>query len=62
MIQNKRENLLRMQEVRAMTGLQYDEIYSKIRSSEFPEPIKMGGRINVWPEQDIEAWIAKRNG
>ena len=51
-----------MQEVRAMTGLQYDEIYSKIRSSEFPEPIKMGGRINVWPEQDIEAWIAKRNG
>lgn len=33
--------------------------WRNIRAGTFPKPIKMGSR-NVWPEEEIEAWVEAR--
>lgn len=35
-------------------------IWDKVRSGEFPVPIKLTKRITAWRIEDIEAWMASR--
>lgn len=35
-------------------------IWDKVRTGEFPAPIKLTERITVWRIEDIEAWMASK--
>lgn len=49
--------LLRLPDVKAVTGLSKSTIYSKIADGTFPKQISLGPRIVVWLESDIQKWI-----
>ena len=35
-------------------------IWDKVRSGEFPTPVKLTERITAWRIEDIEAWMASK--
>ena len=52
------ERLLRLKEVKNMTGWTGDStIYKKIKENTFPLPDKRGGYTNVWKLSVIELYI-----
>ena len=51
---------LRLPEVRSTVGMSRSQIYRLIQSGEFPKPVKLGLRVSVWPDNDIQAWQAKQ--
>lgn len=51
---------LRMPEVEKTTGLKKVTIYRLIKRSEFPSPIKLGGRASGWLLSEINQWKAER--
>lgn len=52
--------LLRLPEVKAVTGLSKSTIYARIADGNFPKQIPIGPRLVVWMESDIENWIAQQ--
>jgi prophage regulatory protein len=59
------DKFLRPDEVVAITGVSRAYRYELIARGEFPKPIKIGERLNVWSAAEISAWqeqrIAKRD-
>jgi len=53
-------NILRMPAVKSKTGLAKTTIYRKVRSGEFPKPIKLSERASGWDESLIDAWLQSR--
>lgn len=54
------DSLIRLDQVRARTGLSRSSIYAKVSSGEFPKPIALGARSVAWVESEISAWIQAR--
>ncbi|RBP50763.1 helix-turn-helix transcriptional regulator [Arenicella xantha] len=52
--------ILRLPDVREITGLSRSSIYLRIANSEFPKPISLGGRAVGWLESDIQNWLVER--
>ena len=54
--------LIRLTAVLDKTGLSRSVIYEMMNRGEFPRPAKLypGARANLWPESEVEAWIASR--
>lgn len=52
--------LLRLPIVKDITGLSRSRIYELLDSGEFPKPVKLSGRLNAWPSNEIEAWVQAR--
>lgn len=52
--------ILRLPEVKEITGLSRSSIYLRIANSEFPKAISLGGRAVGWLESDIQDWLAER--
>ena len=52
--------LLRLTEVLERTKLSRSKMYDLLDQGEFPKPAKNGGRVNVWPDTEIEEWIQSR--
>jgi prophage regulatory protein len=50
--------LLRLPEVKHLTGLSKSTIYARIAEDSFPRQISLGARTVVWLESDIQNWIA----
>ena len=48
-----RRKLLRLPEVKAMTGLSKSTIYARISEGTFTKQIHLGPRLVVWVESDI---------
>jgi prophage regulatory protein len=55
-----RECILRLPQVKEMTGLARATIYLKIKEGTFPKQIKLGPRSVGWLESEIKAWIQNR--
>lgn len=59
------ESLLRLDAVKARTGLSRSETYRRIAEGTFPLPVKLSSRRVAWVEGEILAWIdqqiARRN-
>lgn len=55
-----RERLLRIAEVRLQVGISSSQIYRLIALGQFPRSVPLPGRGAVWPESEIQAWIAER--
>ena len=50
--------LLRLPEVRRLTGLARSTIYAKMAEGTFPKQRKVSPTIAVWLEAEVVAWIA----
>ena len=56
--QNIEHNVLRLPDVKKITGLSRSAIYQRIADGFFPKQIDLGGgRAVGWLSSDIQAWI-----
>ena len=51
--------IIRLPELKLMTGYSRSSIYSKISEGTFPKPIVLGGSVG-WLETDVLGWIEER--
>ena len=51
------QKLLRLPQVKSITGLSKSTIYARISDGTFPKQIPLGPRLVVWVEADIQKWI-----
>lgn len=49
--------LIRQTEVLQRTSLSRTTLYRMIVSGRFPKPLRIGAKLNVWPEREIDAWL-----
>lgn len=54
------DRILRIKEVRAVTGLGRTSVYRLAQAGSFPQPIKLGERASGWRESEIQGWIIDR--
>jgi prophage regulatory protein len=52
--------LLRISEVRRLTGLSDSAIYRAAQRGTFPRPLKLSERSSAWVESEVRGWIAAR--
>ncbi len=52
--------ILRLSEVREVTGLGRASIYDAARRGEFPRQILLGKRASGWLESEVQEWIERR--
>jgi len=57
---NLQNKLLRLPQVKFITGLSKSSIYARISEGTFPKQIALGPRLVVWVESDIQNWISKQ--
>lgn len=48
---------LRLPSVIEKVGLSRSQIYKLIQEGCFPEPVKIGPKISVWLEENLEVWM-----
>ncbi len=51
---------LRLSQVISLTGLKRSTIYNLINAGNFPRPVNLTPRINVWPSDEIAAFMEAR--
>lgn len=49
--------LIRLPDVKSITGLSKSTIYARIAEGTFPKQVPLGPRLVVWVESDIHNWI-----
>jgi prophage regulatory protein len=49
-----------MTELKDKVALSRSQIYKLIQQGEFPEPIKLGKKISVWTDSEVEEWMSKQ--
>jgi len=54
------ERLLRLPDVKNLTGLSKSSIYARIAEGLFPRQISLSARTVVWVESDIQNWITEQ--
>lgn len=52
--------ILRLQHVKARTGLSRSTIYSLIKGGQLKAPISLGARAVGWLDTDVDEFIAER--
>lgn len=51
--------LIRLPQVRRLTGLSRSEIYRRMAIGDFPCKVQLGPRIVAWPEDEIASWVER---
>lgn len=51
---------IRLEQVKARTGLSRSTLYAYIHYGRFPPPVTISDRCVAWVESEIDAWIADR--
>jgi prophage regulatory protein len=54
----RRDNLLRLAEVKARSGLSRTTIYNRMDAGTFPPCLRISAGLVAWYESDIDAWVA----
>ena len=54
------ERLIRIGEVKRLTGVSTATLYRKIAANEFPRPVQLGAVARAWPLSEVQNWIAGR--
>jgi prophage regulatory protein len=54
------ERLIRIGEVKRLTGVSTATLYRKISAKEFPRPVRSGVVARAWPLSEVQDWIAER--
>jgi len=55
-----RTTLVRLNQVKARTGLSRSTLYAYVRDGRFPAPVAISERCVAWVEGEIDDWIADR--
>jgi prophage regulatory protein len=55
-----RTPFVRLNEVKARTGLSRSTLYAYVRDGGFPAPVAISKRCVAWVEGEIDQWIADR--
>lgn len=53
-------SFIRLDQVKARTGLSRSTIYAYIQEKRFPTPVAISERCVAWVEGEIDGWIAER--
>ena len=53
------ERLIRIGEVKRLTGLSTATLYRKISARVFPRPVQLGVAARAWPLSEVQDWIAE---
>lgn len=53
------DRFIRMDDLEIKVGLSRSQIYKLIQDEEFPRQLKIGPRISVWKESDIDKWMSE---
>ena len=56
----ERQRILRLPEVRSVTGLSGSGIYRMVAAGEFPAQVQPARRSVRWREEDIPGWVESR--
>jgi prophage regulatory protein len=59
-VETKPPRILRLAQVRAMTGLGRSFIYQLQAQKRFPQRIKIGVRAVGWVEDEVQQWLADK--
>jgi len=54
------ERLIRLGEVKRLTGLSSATLYRKISAKEFPRPVRLGAAARAWALSEVQDWITSR--
>jgi prophage regulatory protein len=54
---NMVNRIVRLPEVKRLTGLSRSTIYLRISIGSFPRPVSLGGRAVGWLEAEVQQWI-----
>ena len=54
------QQILRLPNVKAITGLSRSTIYLRMSEGTFPEKISLGSRAVGWLETEIQDWLDER--
>ncbi|WP_420710441.1 helix-turn-helix transcriptional regulator [Asticcacaulis sp. SL142] len=52
--------IVRLPEVKLLTGLSRSTVYERVKAGRFPKPIPLGGRSVGWLECEVRRWIFKQ--
>ncbi|OOE77535.1 transcriptional regulator [Salinivibrio sp. ML198] len=52
--------LIKLSEVKHMTGLGRSTIYNLMKDGTFPKSVPLGGRAVAWVESEVEEWVMAR--
>ena len=58
----RRDNLLRLADVRTRTSLSRTTIYRRIAAGTFPASTQISDGLVAWYESDVDAWVANPMG
>lgn len=53
------DRLLRLPDLKSITGMGRSRTYDEIKRGRFPRPVKLG-RVSAWPESEVYRWIEDR--
>ena len=53
-----RPRIIRIKEVKTITGLSRSTIYEMMKAGNFPKPIKLGSHSVGWIESEVQDWIS----
>ena len=51
---------IRMPDLRQKVGLSRSQIYKLIQQEQFPKPVKLGEKVSVWVDSEVEEWMSKQ--
>jgi len=54
------ERLIRIGELKRLTGLSAATLYRKISAKDFPRPVRLGAAARAWALSEVQDWIASR--
>ena len=54
------ESLLRLDAVKARTGLSRTALYVRIADGTFPRPVNLSKRLSAWPASEVDAWVQQQ--
>ena len=53
-------HLIRLPQVKEITGISRSEIYRRIAASSFPKSARLGYRTSAWALAEINLWVSER--
>ncbi|HML07278.1 MAG TPA: AlpA family transcriptional regulator [Xanthobacteraceae bacterium] len=54
------DRLIRIGEVKRLTGLSTATLYRKMSVNQFPRPVQLGAAARAWPLSEVQEWIVQR--
>jgi len=58
--ETQQERMVRLPEVKFLSGLPKNSIYRLMAAGDFPSPVQLSAYSIAWRHSEIEGWIASR--